>query len=115
MRKQMTAFLLAFGMTAGLAVAQNDHDADDKAKAAANKTKDAVTGAANKTADTAKGAVKGGKEAAQQPKDVKIVKGPVVEWVGDDTATIAWSTNVKSSSWIHYGTDQAALAKESKS
>jgi hypothetical protein len=109
MRKQMTAFLLAFGMTAGLAAAQN---AEDKAKSAAGTTKDAVTGAAHKTADTAKGAVNGGKQAAKKPQNVKIVKGPIVEWVGDDTATIAWSTNVHSSTILRYGTDANSLSKQ---
>jgi Purple acid Phosphatase, N-terminal domain len=109
MRKQMTAFLLAFGMTAGLAVAQN---AEDKTKSAAGKTKDAVTGAANKTADTAKGAVSGGKQASKKPQNVKIVKGPVVEWVADDTATIAWSTNVRSGTILRYGTDPNNLTKQ---
>jgi hypothetical protein len=85
MRKQLTALLLAFGMTAGLAVAQKkdrDHDADDRAK---------------------------GKAHAQA---VKIVKGPVVEWVGEKTAVIAWSTNVRSSTTIRYGTNPSALNEQ---
>jgi hypothetical protein len=112
MRKKITVLLLALGLAAALAAAQN---AEDKTKSAASKTENAVKGAANKTADTAKGAVEGGKNAAAKPKNVKIVKGPIVEYVGDDNATIAWSTNVKSSSWLHYGTDPNSLAKEAKS
>jgi Purple acid Phosphatase, N-terminal domain len=87
MRKQWIALLLAFGMTTGIAVSQkkaNDHDADDKKPAR-------VTGKA-------------------QP--VKIVKGPVVEWVGEKTAVIAWSTNVRSSTILRYGTNPSSLTHQ---
>jgi phosphodiesterase/alkaline phosphatase D-like protein len=45
----------------------------------------------------------------------KIVKGPTIEVVGQDTATISWSTTARSSSIVHYGTnpmnlDQTAMA-----
>lgn len=39
----------------------------------------------------------------------KIVKGPTIEVVGKDTATIAWSTSARSSSVVHYGADPANL------
>jgi len=40
---------------------------------------------------------------------VRIVNGPVVEHVTDTTAEIAWSTNVNSSTALHYGTDPAHM------
>jgi hypothetical protein len=94
MRKQWIALLLAFGMSTGMAVAQkkdNDHDADDRKPA---RTEHAKPGKA-------------------QP--VKIVKGPVVEWVGEKTAVIAWSTNVRSSTILRYGTNPASLSKQADS
>jgi purple acid phosphatase-like protein len=86
MRKQLTALLLALGMTAGIAVAQrkdNDHDADDRAR------------------------------RSNKAQPVRIVKGPVVEWVGEKTAVIAWSTNVRSSTILRYGTSPNALNRQS--
>jgi Purple acid Phosphatase, N-terminal domain len=41
------------------------------------------------------------------------VKGPVVEWVGEKTAVIAWSTNVRSSTILRYGTSPNALNRQS--
>jgi len=38
-----------------------------------------------------------------------ITNGPVVENVTDTTAQIAWSTNVSSSTIVHYGTDALSL------
>lgn len=39
----------------------------------------------------------------------KIVRGPTVEVVGRDTATISWGTNARSSSIVHYGADPGNL------
>jgi phosphodiesterase/alkaline phosphatase D-like protein len=39
----------------------------------------------------------------------KIVNGPSVEVVGKDSAIISWSTNARSSSVLHFGTDAANL------
>lgn len=77
MRSKVLVFAVALVLTAaGLAQdKKNDHDADDKA----------------------------GKAAKAQA--VKITKGPVIEEVTDDGAIIAWSTNVRSSGVIHYGTE----------
>jgi hypothetical protein len=111
MGKKLSVLLVIMSMAVATAIAQN---AEDKAKAAASKGVTATKSAANKTADTAKGAVKGGKEAAKKPAAVKIVKGPVVEWTGEKTAVIAWSTNVRSSTTLHYGTDPNALTQTAK-
>jgi hypothetical protein len=40
-----------------------------------------------------------------QHQPVKIIHGPVVEFVTDSTAQIAWSTNENSGTVVHYGTD----------
>lgn len=40
-----------------------------------------------------------------QHQPVKIIHGPIVEFVTDSTAQIAWSTNENSGTVIHYGTD----------
>lgn len=40
-----------------------------------------------------------------QHQPVKIIHGPVVEFVTDSTAQIAWSTNENSGTVLHYGTD----------
>jgi hypothetical protein len=48
----------------------------------------------------------------QQPaKSVRITKGPVIEFVSDDSAVIAWSTNVKSGTTLRYGTTDHELAE----
>jgi phosphodiesterase/alkaline phosphatase D-like protein len=39
----------------------------------------------------------------------KIVKGPTIEVVGKETATISWSTSARSSSVVHYGVDPSNL------
>jgi phosphodiesterase/alkaline phosphatase D-like protein len=44
-----------------------------------------------------------------QTAKFKIVSGPTVEVVGKDTATISWSTNARSSSVLHFGTDPTNL------
>ena len=45
----------------------------------------------------------------------RIVKGPVVEGVGDSTAVIAWTTNTGGSSVVHYGTDKDNLSQTAES
>lgn len=45
----------------------------------------------------------------------RIVKGPVVEGVGDTTAVIAWTTNTGGSSVVHYGTDKSSLNQTAES
>lgn len=84
MRKQLTALLLAVGMTAAMAVAQKDrdHDRDDRGK------------------------------NEHKAQAVRIVKGPVVEWAGEKTAVIAWSTNVRSSTTLRYGTNPNNLSEQ---
>src|SRR3954465_5076600 len=44
--------------------------------------------------------------------DLKIVDGPRVESVTDNSAVIAWSTDVESSAVGHFGTDKANLDKK---
>lgn len=48
------------------------------------------------------------KHAQKAPK-VKIIHGPVVESVKPTTATIAWSSNVKASTILKYGTNPSSL------
>lgn len=76
MRSKVLVFAAALVLAATVLAQtkKNDHDADDKAKA-----------------------------AKAQP--VKITKGPVIEEVTDHSAIIAWSTNVKSSGVLRYGTE----------
>src|SRR4029077_10202029 len=47
---------------------------------------------------------------AKEPA-VKITKGPIIEYASTDKAVIAWSTNVPSSTVLHYGTDRKNLDK----
>lgn len=47
---------------------------------------------------------------AQKAQKVKITHGPVVESVKPTTATIAWSTNVKASTILKYGSNPQALS-----
>jgi phosphodiesterase/alkaline phosphatase D-like protein len=42
---------------------------------------------------------------------VQITDGPRIEFVGDTTAVIAWSTNVPTSSVVRYGTDRNNLTQ----
>ncbi len=44
-----------------------------------------------------------------KPAAARITKGPIVEWVGDTTAVIAWSTNVNASTMVRYGTSAENL------
>jgi len=41
--------------------------------------------------------------------ELKLTNGPVIEHVGDTTATVAWSTDLPSSSIVKYGTDPRNL------
>jgi phosphodiesterase/alkaline phosphatase D-like protein len=45
----------------------------------------------------------------ESPQKVQITKGPRVESVTNDTAVIAWSTNVNASTLVRYGTEQQKL------
>lgn len=42
---------------------------------------------------------------AADAKKLRIINGPVVEYVSKDAAIVAWSTNVRASSVVRYGTD----------
>ena len=44
-------------------------------------------------------------------EEVKITKGPVVEHASGNSAVVAWSTNVSSSTVVKYGTDQNNLSQ----
>jgi phosphodiesterase/alkaline phosphatase D-like protein len=44
-------------------------------------------------------------------QDVTITKGPVVEHASADSAMVAWSTNVSSSTVVKYGTDRNNLSQ----
>ncbi len=82
--------LLAMLALLSFAVAQkkdNDHDADDQAARSGKQAKAAA---------------------------VKITKGPVIEEVTDHSAVIAWSTNERASSVIHYGTEDGKLDQMSE-
>ena len=54
-------------------------------------------------------------EAGEKPEAVKIINGPRVESVGDNSAVIAWTTNEASSSVIHYGTSRGSLTQTAES
>ena len=47
--------------------------------------------------------------AQTQATSVRITNGPVIEHVDQSSAIVAWSTNGKSSSVVHYGTDPNSL------
>ena len=59
---------------------------------------------------TAGGAVSGGGPGQGRP-ELKLANGPVIEHVGDTTATIAWSTTLPSSSIVKYGTERNNLSQ----
>jgi hypothetical protein len=44
-------------------------------------------------------------QAKKHEANVKITKGPTIEYASADKAVIAWSTNVPSSTVVRYGTD----------
>lgn len=92
MNRKWTVLLAALALALSLSVrAQNqdkDHDADDRPKASANKN-----------------------AKAAKTEAVRITKGPILEWIGPDEAIIAWSTNVRASSIIRYGTKDDQLTQ----
>lgn len=45
---------------------------------------------------------------------IQITNGPVVEYVSDNTAVVAWATNMKASSIVRYGTTPWALNQEAQ-
>ena len=47
--------------------------------------------------------------APDAPKPVEITRGPIVEYVTDTTAQIAWSTNVNAGTLLRYGLDRDRL------
>jgi phosphodiesterase/alkaline phosphatase D-like protein len=40
-----------------------------------------------------------------EAKKIRITKGPIIEYLKDDSAIIAWSTTARSNSIVRYGTD----------
>lgn len=48
---------------------------------------------------------------ASQRARVHLTKGPVIEYIDKRTAIVAWSTNVRASSIVRYGTDPNNLSK----
>jgi|SRR5579872_4872646 len=48
---------------------------------------------------------------APRAANLKITHGPVLESVGDNLATIAWSTNVNASTILKYGTNPSQLSE----
>lgn len=48
-------------------------------------------------------------ERGEKHEPVRITNGPVVEATGEKTATVAWSTNVDSSTTLRYGTAPARM------
>src|SRR5205807_10435515 len=50
-----------------------------------------------------------GSNQVQGTQALVITNGPVVENVTDTTAQVAWSTNVSSSTIVHYGMDPVQL------
>ena len=57
------------------------------------------------------GATAGSPGASQGAQSAQITNGPVVEFVNDNSAVIAWSTNVLASSVVKYGTDPNNLTQ----
>ncbi len=49
--------------------------------------------------------------APNRAQAVRITKGPIIEEVASDQAVIAWSTNVRASSVIRYGTGDEHLSQ----
>jgi len=50
-------------------------------------------------------------DVANNPNQFRITGGPNVEYVGKDKAIVAWSTNRRGSSIVHYGTDPNNLTQ----
>ncbi|HLW52645.1 MAG TPA: fibronectin type III domain-containing protein [Candidatus Angelobacter sp.] len=51
----------------------------------------------------------------RRPHDERIIDGPVVERVGDTSATISWTTNTGGSSVVRYGTEPDRLRQIAQS
>ena len=49
-----------------------------------------------------------------QSQKIAITDGPVLEQIAPDNAIIAWSTNVPSSTVVHYGTDIHVMAHKAE-
>jgi phosphodiesterase/alkaline phosphatase D-like protein len=60
------------------------------------------------------GGAAGANKPAEPRAELKLTNGPVIEHVGTDTATIAWSTSLPSSSIVKYGTDRNSLGQNSE-
>jgi hypothetical protein len=56
-----------------------------------------------------------GRQGERGNSSFRIMRGPVVEHVDDDSAIIAWSTNGASSSIVKYGTDPNNLTQTAQS
>ena len=54
------------------------------------------------------------KANAKKTENVRITKGPIIEWVGSKDAVIAWSTNVRSGTMLRYGNSKTALTQTAK-
>jgi phosphodiesterase/alkaline phosphatase D-like protein len=50
-------------------------------------------------------------DAVNNPNQFRITGGPNVEYVGQDKAIVAWSTNRRGSSTVRYGTDPNSLTQ----
>jgi phosphodiesterase/alkaline phosphatase D-like protein len=50
-------------------------------------------------------------DAVNNPNQFRITGGPNVEYVGLDKAIVAWATNRRGSSIVHYGTDPNSLSQ----
>jgi phosphodiesterase/alkaline phosphatase D-like protein len=53
-------------------------------------------------------------DVASNPNQFRITGGPNVEYVGQNKAIVAWSTNRKSSSVVRYGTDPNNLTQSAQ-
>jgi len=51
---------------------------------------------------------------ANANSDIQIVDGPKIEFVGDTTAVIAWTTNLPARTALRYGTDRNNLSQMSR-
>lgn len=50
-------------------------------------------------------------QTAADAKKLRIINGPVIEYVTPDTAIVAWSTNARASSIVRYGTEATNLSQ----
>jgi phosphodiesterase/alkaline phosphatase D-like protein len=51
---------------------------------------------------------------AEQVQKVRLIDGPVLEFLSDNRAVIAWTTDVPSSSRVRYGEDQKQLSQSAE-